>query len=413
MNRKEIEIIDYGYSGEGVGKINGKVYFVPYALKGEVVEVEIKKETSSFCKCKLIRVLKASADRIVPPCPYFGNCGGCAFQNLEYNKGLEIKLEKIKEQFLKIGYSNEIQIFKSPYEYGYRNKIKLFCCQKGLALNQEASNNLVPIKKCLLVKDNINNAIKSLQTFINAKNLASIIQNVYIRSQGENLLVLFCLKKKVKIDYSGIQIMLGARSGIKQVVGNGKLEQISGVETLKAKEFELDCEFEVTAFHQVNDEVCEALYKDVINNIKGDKVINAYSGAGVLSGIIAKSGKTVYGIELGKSEHESAEKLKEINKLGKLFNIQDDCAKVIPKLITEDHKTLVDDPPRAGISKEVCEAIEKSKIENLIYISCNSATLVRDISRLASFNIKSVKAFDMFPQTSSCEVLTILERKKK
>lgn len=409
-DKVKLEIVDYGYSGEGVGRVNNKVCFIPYVLKGEVVEGEVVKTTSAFSKLRLLKILSPSPKRIKPPCPYFANCGGCAFQNINYKEELYIKQQIIQKQLSKTGYMGELQVYQSSNFYGYRNKIKLFCKDGILSLFQEGSKNLVAIKDCLLVEENISKAISKVQTFITAKNIGNNIENVYIRSQDNSLLVWFRFYKPIKLDFSGLQIMLGANCGVFSSVGKEKSKHESGIKILKANEFGLDCEFEVDAFHQVNNNVGEQLYKDAISYILGDKIINAYSGAGVLSGAIASQGKTVYGIELGEAEHISAEKLKEQNSLSKLYNIKGDCAKLLAGLISNDLKTIIIDPPRIGIDKNVCEAINQSKVKRVIYISCESSTLVRDILRLDNYKIKTVKIYDMFPRTSSIEVLCILDR---
>lgn len=408
-----LEITDYGYSGEGVGKIGGRVCFIPYALKDEIVEGEVVKKTSSFYKLKLINIKKTSPLRIPAPCPYFAKCGGCAFQCLEYANELKLKCELVKNQFKKVGYEKDIEIVESSNQYGYRNKIKLFCKDNKLALFENGSNVLVPVEKCLLVEDEINQAIENVQTFVEAKDIGRAVDNIYIRSQGKGLLVWFKFKRQTKLDFTGLQIMLGANSGIFTSVGNSSPQHQTGLEVLKTTEFDLNCEFEVDAFHQVNNKVAEKLYQEVINLVKGNKVINGYSGAGVLSGILAKQGKTVYGIELGLAEHQSAEKLKEQNGLSKLFNIHGDCASLLGDLISSDMKTMIIDPPRAGIDKKICDSIDNSKLDKVVYISCDTATLVRDIMLMSNFEVETAKVFDMFPCTGRVEVLCVLKKKSK
>ena len=173
----------------------------------------------------------------------------------------------------------------------------------------------------------------------------------------------------------------------------------------------LIAEFNVNSFHQVNNFLTENLYLKVIENIKGDKVINCYSGAGILSGVLAKSCSKVVGIELGLSEHQNAEKLKQTNKLKNLINICGDCSVKLPS-VKGEFNTIVVDPPRAGLDKRVINAIVNRKsCERLIYVSCDSSTLVRDLSILKEvFNVKKVYLFDMFSRRREFETLVILDR---
>ena len=135
-----IEFYDYGYDGEGVGKAGGKVVFVPCALRGEVADVEIVKKTSSFCRGRVARLLQKSPDRQSPPCPYFGSCGGCAFQHTSYENELQIKKQLLGIQLDKVGYNKAIEIVPSPNEYGYRNKIKLFVGDGVVGLKEKYSD---------------------------------------------------------------------------------------------------------------------------------------------------------------------------------------------------------------------------------------------------------------------------------
>lgn len=411
MDKKILQIQDYGYFGEGIAKDNGKVCFVPYSLKDEIVEAYIVQDNAKLSKCRLDKVVKPSPLREVPPCPYFGQCGGCAFQHTSYANELEIKKNMLISQFKKVGFADEIEIISSPNEYNYRNKIKLFCKDNNLALFEVNSKRLVPIERCLLVKESIQKAMESIQTFVRTKDLGKFIENIYIESLGENTIVLFKFYRNIKVDFTGLQIMLGAKCGIYASFANKKEQHITGIKYFNVEEFGLKCQYEMSSFHQVNNEIANLLYQDAVNSVVGNKVINGYSGGGVLSGILAQKGFTVYGIELGKAEHESAQRLKKINNLNRLFNIQGDCAIKIGELISSDMKTIIVDPPRAGCDKRVCQAINDSNLQKVIYISCDSSTLVRDIARLSNFQIEKVTAFDMFPRTSSIEVLCILKRK--
>lgn len=404
-----VEITDYGYDGEGVGRIGGKVVFVPFTLKNEKVKVRMADNKSSFSHAVLVEVLKESSLRIEPFCPYFTKCGGCTYQHTSYNNEIEIKKQLLKNQLAKVGFNGEILVNPSPKEYGYRNKIRLFVGEKGLALKRRRSDKLCFVEECKIVKDKINHAIENINTFILSGQHQKDYSEVVIRQEGDSLLVNFFKKNKTNINYQGLYLMLGSNFGIFETFKK-QTEHKIGKKELACVEFDLNCKFSPLSFHQVNDEVGHELYQMVIDNIEGKNVLNCYSGAGVLSGIIAKQNRRVVGVELGRSEHQDAELLKDINNLFYLSNINGDCADVFPRL-EEKFETIVIDPPRGGVSEKVIKAINEFDFKRLIYISCNSATLVRDLGRLQKLKFRKAALFDMFARTGEYECLVVLDKK--
>ena len=399
----------YGYDGEGVCRVNGKVVFVPYALRGEKILGEIEDDRSSFCRGKLIEVKEESNDRQVAPCPYFGECGGCTYQHTSYENELTIKKELLINQLKKVGYDGEVEVVPSPKEYGYRNKIRLFVGQDGLSLKKRASGDLCGVERCLLVSDEMNNAIEIINSFIVARKLNRIYKEVVLRQEGDKIAINFILSvKNSKVDYQGIYLRLGSNCGIFETF-NGVCQHKIGLKSLESEEFGLKCSFTPNTFHQVNRFLTEKLYKKAIDSLAGDVIVNCYSGAGVLSGAVAVSGKRVIGIELGESEHNDAQELKERNSLFYLSNLKGDCAVVLPK-ISEKIDSIIVDPPRSGMDKRVIGTINSLNFKRLVYISCNSATLVRDLGRLEGFKILSISLFDMFARTGEYEVVAVLEK---
>lgn len=403
------EITGYGYDGEGVCRLDGKVCFVRYVLKNEKVSLKIKSSKSSFCKGELLKVLVKSPLREEAPCPYFTKCGGCVYQHTNYENELKIKLQLLKNQFSKIGYNKEINFVPSPKQYGYRNKIKLFVDRNKIGLKKNESNEIIDIDKCLLVDNLINKAIENIRVFINAQNLFDDISEIVIRQEENLCLINFIMKKNKVLNFQGLYLMLGSNFGIYQTYNKITTYEI-GQKFLFANELGLSAKFNVNSFHQVNKYLTSQLYQKVVDSIMGDSVVNCYSGAGVLSGVLSKHCSRVVGIELGKAEHFDAEKLKEENGLFNLLNINGDCAKVLYNL-DEDFETIIVDPPRAGIDKKVVESINNSLCKRLIYVSCNSATLIRDLSYLTSYQVCKVTLFDMFARTGEYETLVILNRK--
>lgn len=402
-------VTGYGYDGEGVCRLDGKVCFVRYVLKDEEISFKICSEKSSFCKGEVLKVLKASSLREMPPCPYFSKCGGCAYQHTSYQNELLIKKELLKNQFKKVGYFGEIKVFPSSKQYGYRNKIKLFVEKGKIGLKKSESNKIIDIEKCLLVDTLINHAIPKIKTFVAAQNLYDEIQEVVLRQENQFCLINFVMKNNILINFQGLYLILGSEYGIYQTFKKQTVHKI-GQKFLYANELGLKAKFSVKSFHQVNKYLTEELYNAVIDSIVGDSVVNCYSGAGVLSGVISKHCSRVVGVELGKEEHLDAENMKEENGLFNLLNINGDCSKILYNL-DEDFDTIIVDPPRGGLDKNVIQSIDESMSKRVIYISCNSATLVRDLGLLKNFEIYKVSLYDMFARTGEYETLVILNRK--
>ena len=403
------EITGYGYDGEGVARLNGKVVFLPYTLMGEKVGFIKLKEKSSFINGKAKEILNPSNHRCPAPCPYFQKCGGCTLQHAIYAHELEIKKNLLKNQLKKVGYFGNIDIVGSPKEYGYRNKIRLFVGENGLSLKRRGSNNLVAVDKCLLVQDKINDAIEKINKFISIQSLENVYKEIVLRQENEKLLINFIKKNQTEVNYQGLYLLLG-ECGIFETF-NGQTIHKLGIKYLSSEEMGLKCEFGMTSFHQVNSFLTEKLYQSVVDNLVGKTILNCYSGAGVLSGVIAKQGKNVVGIELGQSEHDDAEKLKKSNNLINLTNICGDCADVLANY-SGMADTIIVDPPRSGMAEYVCEAIDSMEAKRLVYVSCNSATLVRDLQRLTKYAVEKVILFDMFAKTGEYEVVCICSRRK-
>lgn len=294
-----MKITDFGYNGEGVGHLDGKVCFVPYTLEGEEVEVEKVKETSSFVKCRLKEVKTESSKRKIAPCPYFGKCGGCDFQHIDYQDEIELKKKILARHFAKVKFNNNFGVVPSEKEYGYRNKIKLFAGEKLLGLNMAGSDKVVEIDRCLLIDDKTNDTLQKLNNFVSSMKLNKVLENIIVRKQGEQIFVWFIYKKPVEIEYNWLSYILGENHSIFQSVGKEPPVCMVGEAEFQVQEFGLRCQYTVDSFHQVNNEVCEKLYQVVCDKLVGQSILNAYSGGGVLSGVIAKSGKDVIGVEWG------------------------------------------------------------------------------------------------------------------
>ena len=390
------KIIDYGYNGEGVAKIDGKIYFIPKTIIGEEVEFSTTKENSKFCNAKLEKITSKSNLRISPPCKYFDKCGGCCFQHLSYEEEIKIKKMLFLREFCKIQKLEDIQFTACQQEFGYRNKLRLSVKNKDLGFFEEKSKNFLPVENCMLVNNKLNNLIKKTNHFL--KHSSCEFKEVIFYDFDDTYAVDFITDSKDSFTppQNFCNILLNHKG-----------------QTVPYRACGLNLEFNGDQFRQVNNEIAKALYDKVKTEVKNEKIINAYSGAGLLSALLAQKADQVYGIELNKSAHLSAEKLKLKNNITNLANICGYAEKELPKYIKKC-SCLVVDPPRAGCDKKLIDCILASPPKKIIYISCNPSTLVRDLKMLKNkYEISGCELFDMFPKTANVEALIVFNILKK
>ena len=406
----QIKITDYGYDGEGIGRYNGKVCFVPFTIKDELVEINVLKDKKQFIEASIKNIVNKSPERQNPPCPYFSVCGGCAFQHIKYEKEIKIKSELLNRQLSKVGVNIPIKIYSSPQVYNYRNKLTLFVKNKDIGLNIRQTNIVVNIDGCLLAEKKINTALYKVKNFIYDNHIWENIEKIVFRQEDDNCLINFVIKNKVLINYKTLILALGESFGIYETFKQ-KTNYIVGKEFLIKNNKYGEFKYNINSFHQINEKIEKELYDKVLENVLTNEVVNCYSGGGLLSAILATKCKFVEAIELGDAEHLEAEKMKKEKDIKNLLNYHGDCANILKK-ISLKNKTVIVDPPRSGMSVDVSKILNSSDSEKIIYISCNSATLVRDIKFLNNYSAKEVFLFDMFPRTGEYETMIILKKNK-
>ena len=416
--KKEIKIFDISYDGAGVGKLDGKVVFVPKTLPDEIVEVNIVDSKKKFLKASCEKVVAPSDRRENAICPYFDICGGCDFQHCGYDFEQEIKKQILKTEISKVEYFGDIDFVKSDKRFFYRNKIKLEVEGNKIGYFKPKSHNFFEIKTCPIADEKILKTFPLIEEFL-LENQFENLKNIYIKNVDENIGICFLFSKNArkmqknikKLDiFNGFSIFFAYgdilesdKTDVKFVFGKQKLEK---------KSHGFCFEISPQAFLQVNDEIAEKLYDYVLGFCQDKNVVNAYSGQGLLTALISKKAKKVFGIEYQKSAHNCAEKLKEKSALINMYNI---CGKVEDNLVDVLSKEKIDlivlDPARDGCKNDVLEAIISTNVNEIVYVSCNFATLVRDLKVLKKeYKISSVKIFDMFPCTANMETVVYLHK---
>ena len=409
MKKVKVKIEDISYEGSGVGRVDGKVVFVPKTLVGEEVEAVLTKETSSFAVGELVNIVRASESRIDSECPYFAMCGGCDFQHCSYQEEEFIKKELVKEEFSKIENVENLDFVASEDRFWYRNKIKLEVDNGKVGYYKNKSHNFFEIECCPIATKEINAVLPTVKEFIGENNFRNL-KNVYIKQVENKLAVCMLFLKNSKKYQKNIK-----KLAYGDVLEDNKTEIfcVYGENDLKEKISNSCIEIEVGAFNQINSKIADKMYSEVLSAVENKRVINAYSGQGALTYLIAQKAKFVYGIEYQKSAHLAAEKLKLLISGYKMENV---CGKVeenIAQILLRDKiDVVVLDPARRGCQKEVLEAILSSEIDEIIYISCKYSTQVRDIKMLKEkYNINKIKIFDMFPNTANVENVVFLKKK--
>lgn len=436
----EVTVDNLGINGEGVARYNGKAVFIKNVLPGERVRAKIIFSKPSFCHAIVLEYLSKSKGRVAPACPLFPKCGGCNLQHLNYDEQLLYKQDLVKSTLIHVGKIDfpVDSTVASDKVLRYRNKMSL-PVREGkngveIGLFASASHRVIPCEDCLLQPTWNKVLIDLLKTFIrnnkiscyNEETKKGTLKHFVVREVEGCLYVTLVVTKQIKADafadmladkFNSFVLYQNVNTMDNNVILSDKWHVVKKRNEPKLIEGVL-ANIHPAGFFQVNDYIRRKMYEKVayvLKNHDTNVVIDAYSGAGILTSFFASFAPIVYGIEINKQAHESATELAKNNGLDNMRPILGDVKDKIGDILDEHigkNIALVLDPPRSGCDKSVIEKInDYDGITNLVYISCNPATLARDLSLLTSYKILSVTPYDMFPQTVNVETLVILRRK--
>jgi 23S rRNA (uracil1939-C5)-methyltransferase len=345
-----MRIDDVAYGGEGVGRHEGIVYFVPGVIPGETVEVEVVRVRKNYGQARVCSVVDPSPERVVPRCRFFGRCGGCAYQHVSYRKQLEWKARQVREIYRRIGGVSDVEIFPvvpSPLEWTYRNRVRIHVREGRVGFFQRGGHRVVEVDRCEIATACVNERLRGFR-----KN----------PSQDRDL-------------------TLAERSG-------------------------------VFHFEQTNDAVGEllcALLNECLPQ-EAHVLIDAYAGAGFFGRRLAGRFERVVGIEVHPGAVEAARAVagdREVYRCG-------DVESLLPlelEGLNPKNVVLLVDPPASGLTPGVVETIRSARPRFISYVSCDVATQARDVKALlaAGYELKWLRPLDMFPQTADIEVVAFLE----
>lgn len=444
-DRQTVYIEDLTHDGNGVAKIDGYPLFIQGALPGETAEIHVMKTLKNYGFAKVVNILEKSPDRVEAPCVYFSQCGGCQLQHLSYEGQLKWKQNMVANVMKRLGKIDApvhpVKGMEEPWHY--RNKSQI-----PFAQNEESqivagfyktkSHSIVDMERCLIQTGEADVVMADLKRELeilgvrpyDEKSHQGMLRHVVVRkgrATGEVMVVLVTKSKKflqASAAIEKIRALIPNVTSIVQNVNGEKTNVIFGNDTftLWGKDTIEDTignvRFEISArsFYQVNPVQTEVLYKQALDYAQltgNERVIDAYCGIGSISLFLAQKAGHVMGVEIVEQAIEDAKRNAALNGFINTYFEAGPAEEVIPRWYKEGKEAdvLVVDPPRKGCDEALLNTIIEQKPKRVVYVSCNPATLARDLRILedGGYKTKEVQPVDMFPHTTHCEAVAWLE----
>ncbi|MBN2668060.1 MAG: 23S rRNA (uracil(1939)-C(5))-methyltransferase RlmD [Bacteroidales bacterium] len=459
---ERLEIINIAAEGKAIGKIEGKVIFVPGVIPGDIVDVELHRNKKSHAEGVVLKFHQLSDNRIEPECEHFGVCGGCKWQQLPYASQIAYKHQQVLDQFTRIGHI-EIEtvrpILGSASTYNYRNKLEFTFSDKRWLTKEEINtqdefserralgfhipklfDKVIDVQKCHLqggISNDIRNAIRTFcfendYTFFNIKEQHGMMRNLIIRNTMDDqwmVIVSFFENNPTKINalmqhlkdhfpqITSLQYVVNEKRNdtiLDQdiIVFNGQDHIVERMENLQFK-------VGPKSFYQTNAPQAYELYKITRDfaQLKGDETVyDLYTGTGTIALFVSQQCKKVVGIEYVEEAIIDAKNNAQLNHIDNASFFAGDMKDVLNDSFIAEHgrpDVIIVDPPRAGMHADVVDTILKAAPKRIVYVSCNPATQARDIALLnEAYQTKTIQPVDMFPHTHHVENVALLELRK-
>ena len=461
---ENITITDVAAEGKALTRVGEMVVFVPFAVPGDIVDLQIKKKKHSYCEAEVVRFIKYSNVRATPKCEHFGVCGGCKWQNLPYEEQLKAKQKQVYDQLRRIGKVElpEFQpIMGSVKTFEYRNKLEFGCCNKRwLTKDQVASgfkydnmngigfhitgafDQILPIEKCWLMDDihnQIRNAIRDYAfennlNFFDLRGQKGLLRDIIIRNSntGEWMVIVQFHYDQEGDEQKAKALLQHVADKFPQItalmyVNNQKCNDTIGdqdvmvfkgndhiFETMEGLKFKVGPK----SFYQTNTDQAYLLYKVAreFAQLTGEEIVyDLYTGTGTIANFVAHKAKKVIGIEYVPEAIEDAKVNSQVNGIENTSFFAGDMKDILTDDFIAEHgrpDVIITDPPRAGMHPDVISVIMKARPKRIVYVSCNPSTQARDLQLLdAEYKVVKVQPVDMFPHTPHVENVVLLELK--
>ena len=435
-------VID-GYSSEGLGiaRVNGAVVFVPHAVRGEEIDLRITKVMKTSCAGEIVKIHNPSPERMEPECPYAGKCGGCAYRHLTYPEELWAKRQRVQDALTRIGGLDltveEILGAKNPEHY--RNKSQYPVGADGsIGFFQARTHKVVPIRRCLIQTEAADRTAQAVGEWMRRYKISAydettgkgLVRHVCVRvnRKGESLCCVVVNGNKVPREPElaayvtaavphTVGVLLNSNTRRGNVVLGDKYRTLFGrnylMDTLCGLEFKLS----MPSFYQVNRDQAEVLYGKALEfaGLTGNEtVLDLYCGIGTITLCLAKAAKRVIGAEIVPPAIRDAKENALRNHIENAEFFCGDAADIAAKLESDGLRpdVVTVDPPRKGLAPEVIASVAAMGPEKVVYVSCDPATLGRDVKifREFGYEAKRAAAVDMFPGTAHVETVVLLSK---
>ncbi|WP_017414132.1 23S rRNA (uracil(1939)-C(5))-methyltransferase RlmD [Clostridium tunisiense] len=442
-----VTIENYGHEGEGVAKVEGFTVFIAGALKGEVVKVKIIKVNKNYGVGKLLEVIEASEKRVEPVCGTYKRCGGCNLQHYSYEEQLNFKTERVKNVISRIGKLEDVIIHNTlgmETPYNYRNKVQLPVGATGeeilVGFYAQRSHDIINMDKCY-IQDEVGDQVIALTkqwmkkfkiSPYDEKSHSGIVRHIMVRKgfkTGEIMVVLVTRSEELPHKQEFIDLIKENITGVVSIIQNMNKEKTNVILGLKSltlwgqdhiSDYIGEFKFNISplSFFQVNPVQTEMLYGKALEyaGLTGEEtVFDAYCGTGTISLFLSKKAKKVYGVEIIPEAIENAKENARANGVTNAKFIVGKSEEEIPRLIAQGIKAdvVVVDPPRKGCEESLLKALSEIEPRRIVYVSCDPATLARDLGVLDVLGYKTleIQPVDMFPQTAHVECVAKIVRK--
>ncbi|EFA97908.1 23S rRNA (uracil(1939)-C(5))-methyltransferase RlmD [Hoylesella timonensis] len=459
-----VTITDVAAEGKSLTRVDDMVVFVPFAVPGDVVDLQVRKKKHHYCEAEVVRFIKYSERRAEPVCQHFGICGGCKWQNLPYEDQLKAKQKQVHDQLTRIGkvdLPDFRPILGSEKIYEYRNKLEFSCSNKRWLTKEEVSSGvqldhknaigfhitgafdkIYPIEKCWLMDDlcnQIRNEIRNYAlnngiSFFDVKEQTGLLRDIMIRnsSTGEWMVLVQFKFQEQGDEQRAHDLLQHIGDRFPQItsllyVNNQKCNDTFSdqtIEVFKGKDHITEMmdklQFKVAAksFYQTNTQQAFHLYEVArqLAQLTGKELVyDLYTGTGTIANFVARHAQQVIGIEYVEDAIADAKANSKCNGIENTLFYAGDMKDILTDEFVKQHgkpDVIITDPPRAGMHPDVIQTILRAAPKRIVYVSCNPATQARDLEVLnEQYRVEEVQPVDMFPHTPHVENVVLLEQR--